>query len=166
MSTTPHRYVGDHKGSIAFIIVAFMAAPLLGVGLYATSAWTRQDVWIFTAIGIAATVPGLIWVGLQLQDIVTVDPDARTLTVLRRRLLLPDAVYLYAGTDVREVELRELPGEDEHLYLARVRLDDGRNFAVTRCQADQAAVEAAARSFLAALGRGDLHPRYPNSMWP
>lgn len=156
------RFVGDHNGIAAGFFVALVTA----IALIAWVATPTGSGWAAVGIATAVAAPVLLWLVLQLQDIITADPESRTLQVLRRRALIPDKMYTYAGADVLGVELRKINGEDGDTYIAYLRASDHRKFAVTRNLPDRTAVEDAARKFLAALGRDDLCPRYSAPRWP
>jgi hypothetical protein len=161
-----HRYVGENNGIAAACFSTFMGLSALLLWAVAPATTTGQTVLMFVGVFAACLLPIIGWVGFRLQDIVAVDPAAHALTVLQRRLLLPNSLYTYAGADVRGVDLRKLMGEDQDTYIAHVQMTDGRKFALGRDRAEQAVVEAEARGLLVALGRGDLHPRYPTPKWP
>lgn len=163
--TTQHRFVGPHNGipvAFALVVLVFAIGSAFVGGLV-----TMSGLGLAAAIVLALMSPLLVWVVFhQLQDIISYDSATKTLRVLRRRALMPDAVYEYIGSDVRSVSITRVTGEACDSYFASVRMADRRQFRFTREQQDAKDVADDARALLSALGRSDDVPiLYYGNRW-
>jgi hypothetical protein len=155
-TTTALRFEGQHQG---WPIVFLVSVPLLVVVVVAITVPHPFDLRALAIIGILmGGVPlGLaIWAAFQLQDIVTVETEARTMTVLHRRLLLPSLTHHYTGDDLSRVWVRKYAGDGADEYVAYASTSDRRQHQLTRQLSEQTEAEAAALRFRQALGRDDV----------
>jgi hypothetical protein len=154
------RFALESVGAIAAFLAAMGVLPLFFALAEASirQPLTTADVALTAWLSAAMALPFLLLAMWRLQDIIEIDPGNQTLTIHRRRLLIPDVVFRYGADAIVGVELREYIGEEEMLCVARVRMADRRLFAITE-RADTKSTEARAVELLVALGRRDVHPR-------
>lgn len=154
------RFAGESFGVIAAFLAAMGVLPLFFALAEASirRPLTTTNVTLTAWLSAALALPFLLLAMWRLQDIIDIDPCTQTLTIHRRRLLIPDVVFRYGADAIVGVELREYIGEEEMLCVARIRMADRRLFAIAE-HADTKTVEARAEELLVALGRRDVHPR-------
>jgi hypothetical protein len=101
----------------------------------------------------------LLWVWIwrsETQDVIEVDPVARTLLARKRRLwakdAAPAATYTFGDVEDAIAACTDTDG----VYQARVRMRDGALYEIGGLHGGESAAKKAARAFIAAVGREDL----------
>jgi hypothetical protein len=99
-------------------------------------------------LGLCVPVPLLMFAGRQ--DIITIDPESKSLSARKRRKpFLPDLTYTFDMSDVVKIYY---DGDNEHGFWTKCLLKDGTSFSISEAIGIERAEEVGV-AFAKAIGR-------------